>query len=290
MQQEHSMSAAPVLSGKICMVTGGAQGLGWALTQALADAGARVFLCDIDQHHIDRATDERQALPFGQRISIDQCDVADRDQVRAWVDRVRGSTGRIDVLVNNAVFMTWEPFAETSAETLDRSVRVGLGGVLHATRAVLPEMIRARQGAIVNLGSVAGSMFIFGGYATYAAVKAGVEALSEMLRLECRHSGVHVLLVRAGMIGGTALLQSEPPPAFPWLVDWLPVPTPDRVARLVLRALVRRRRVLTVPRCYAPLRLAYTLFPGLCRQVAGWGVARRSLADLSWRYYPRAHA
>src|SRR5687767_13047929 len=102
--------------GKVCAVTGGAQGLGWALAQALADRGARVFSCDVSTDNLAKREDELPSLSFGERIHLTRCDVAERTDVETWLGHIQRDAGRIDLLINNAAFVRWRDVSDLSLE------------------------------------------------------------------------------------------------------------------------------------------------------------------------------
>lgn len=139
--------------GRVCLVTGGAQGIGWAVTQLLARAGARVYVADICEENLHEARQRLVGLPGGDRIRLARVDVTDQDQVRDWTAQAMQDHGHIDVLVNNAAFVRWEDFHESNPEDALLMMRTGYDAMVHTVAAVLPHMRKQRGGHIVNMGS-----------------------------------------------------------------------------------------------------------------------------------------
>lgn len=274
---KQNTGGARSLAGRVCLVTGGAQGIGWALVRAMAAAGARVYACDHSPHNLACA---RAESPSGQTINLRQADVTDRPAIEAWVLDVAEETGRIDVLVNNAAFIRWTEVTEMSVEDAILSMRTGYEGMVHTVKAVLPLMHAGGQGNIVNIGSSVGRIYVAGPSAAYAASKAAIEAYTQILRLELADSPVNVTLVRPAVVVGTQFFSDHvASSALPRIADFSPSSTPDRVAKAVIGGILRNRSAVDIPRS---LPLAYLLFavsPGLVQRiVAIGGPARRDFA------------
>ncbi len=279
----------PFLKGQVCLVTGGAQGVGWAIAQALADHGAWVFISDISADNLQRVRAEIALSPWKERMWATQCDVTDRPAIEAWVQEIARRMGRIDVLVNNAVFVRWEKAEELSLDDLERMTQVGYHGVVYATRAVLPFMQQAGRGHIVNMGSTAGRLFISPATSAYCAVKAAVDAFTQILQLELAQSPVQVTLVRPAAIAGTEFFaKSVSSRLLPRLGDFIPYLTPPQVASAVVDGIRRRRAVVNVPGYIGMMYLLFSLAPGLLRRLVNLGgAARTDFGQVSWRYEPQ---
>lgn len=164
----------------VIVVTGGFGTLGRAVTAELAARGHRVAVVDIAS-----APDGSTAA-----LAIGGVDLAEEAAVAAAFDRIVGTLGPIDGLVNVAGGFVWEPVEGGTLDSWDRMYRMNLRTATVATRAILPHL--ARPGAaIVNIGA-AGSVQPSAGMAPYAASKAGVRALTESLAEELRGKGVRV--------------------------------------------------------------------------------------------------
>jgi NAD(P)-dependent dehydrogenase (short-subunit alcohol dehydrogenase family) len=270
-----------VLTNTICGVTGGAQGIGWATACALAARGSHVYIADIAEHHLQVAHALAAACPWPDRFHFTYCDVADRAQATAWLDQIYHDTQRIDVLVNNAAFVRWQDVLDMRVADVEQTMQVGFNAIVYTTRAVLPHMLAAGQGALVNMGSAAGRVFVGGSSAAYAAVKAAVDAYTQTLQVELRGSNIHVMLVRPGTVAGTDFFRKHVPSSrLPRLADFVPPLAPEDVAAAIVRGLERQTPIVDVP---ASLRWFYHLFhiaPNLTRWLmhAG-GRARRDLSQ-----------
>ncbi len=183
------------LRDKVAIVTGGSQGIGRAIALGLAQAGAHVVLAkypDKRQDEIKAVKAEIEAL--GRKALIVQTDVAQVEQVRALMDEVHSTFGRIDILVNNAGWTGTTPALDVSEEEYDRTMAASLKSVFFASQAAARVMIPQGGGRIINIGSNFGEI-AFKGRSVYAAAKAGVHHLSRALSLEWAKDGVLVNVV-----------------------------------------------------------------------------------------------
>lgn len=194
------MSAA-VLDGRVAIVTGAADGIGWATAQRLAAQGWQLVLLDL------RADAARiRATELGDAHQGMGCDVVDVDAVRVAVQTAQAHYGRIDALVNNAgVAEQAAPTLAQTAECFDSVLAVHLRGAFLVTQAVLAVMrrqardARGVRGAIVNLGSIA-SLGGIPGRNAYSAAKAGVLGMTRALAIEWAREGIRVNAVAPGYV------------------------------------------------------------------------------------------
>ena len=221
------------LEGKVALVTGGSRGIGLAIAQSLAEAGARVAVVDIVG---DRALTAAAELP-GEGHAGFSCDVAYPDQVRATLSEVEEAIGPVDILVNNAGTMSIAPLAKGRVEDWTRMVEVNINGVLRFVSAVLPTMLERESGHIVSVGSLAGRRPFPGG-GVYAATKFAVRALSWAMHLELGAAhGIRITDVQPGLVA-TELLDGDPETAAAWDAAWAGrrVLQPEDVARAIVFA------------------------------------------------------
>jgi NAD(P)-dependent dehydrogenase (short-subunit alcohol dehydrogenase family) len=288
----HARNRSSVLEGKVCLVTGGAQGLGWALCQALADEGAQVHACDIAMDAIERARAEVARLGVQEKIHFARCDVANADSVTCWIREVRRLHDRIDVLVNNAAFIRWADFGDMTVEDELRTMRVGFEGMLLCTRAVLPEMLRAGSGHIVNIGSSVGKLFVGYSSAAYAAMKAALDGYTQTLQSELRGAPVALTLVRPAAIGGTGFFREHvSSQRLPRLTDVMGVLTPTRVAAQIVGALRERKAIVNVPGWLRAFYVLFELVPNFVRWLIRLGGhSRADLGNVQWHHDWRTHA
>jgi 2-hydroxycyclohexanecarboxyl-CoA dehydrogenase len=179
------------------VVTGGAAGLGLAITEALAARGVKVAIFDIDAAqigtHVDRLRNE------GAKVAGYEVDVSNRSAVEAAVAQVRADLGPILILVNNAGIEQFGKFDEITDEQWDRVMAVNLRGPFICTQVVLPDMLDAHWGRIVNISSSSAQ----GGQsrmAAYVSSKAGVIGFTKSLALELGPKGVTVNTIPPGMV------------------------------------------------------------------------------------------
>lgn len=177
------------------IVTGAADGIGWATAQRLAGAGWRVALLDLDAGAATRRAESLGAVHAGLG-----CDVSDERQVALAVDTLVRDWGGIDGLVNNAGIGE-QPGATVAQDVaaFDRVLSVHLRGSFLCSRAVAPAMLAQRRGAIVNLGSIAGWAGIPGRNA-YSAAKAGIVGMTRAQACEWARGGVRVNAVAPGYV------------------------------------------------------------------------------------------
>lgn len=261
---------------QVCVVTGGTQGIGWAMTQALAAEGAMVYACGFSQASLDGAEAERAALSTASQIQLSRCDVTDRAAYEAWLEGIWVGNGRIDLLIHNAAYVRWADVTEMSVAEAQQTMRVGYDGMVIGTNFVLPKMQAAGRGHLVNIGSVAGRAFVGGASAAYAATKAAIDAYTQILHAELAHSPVNATIVRLGTVAGTDFFRkhvsNERMPPF---TQFLPALTPERVATAVLHAITKKQQILTLPRYYELPIFVYNLSPRFARWLAQMGGPNR---------------
>jgi NAD(P)-dependent dehydrogenase (short-subunit alcohol dehydrogenase family) len=176
-------------------VTGAGSGIGAASALALACAGAKITLLGRRRERLDaqaRAITEHRGIAAGEVL-----DITNAAAVPAVFEAAAKRFGPVDILVNNAGDAESAPFGKTSLELLERMLRVNLTGAFLCTQAVLPAMLRAKRGRIVNMASTAGLK----GYAyvtAYSAAKHGLVGLTRALALETARTGVTVNAVCPG--------------------------------------------------------------------------------------------
>ena len=177
------------LEGRVALVTGGSRGLGRATAELLAAEGCAVAVVDLKESWAQGAVDAITAAG-GQALAIG-ADVSDRAAIRAAVERTAETFGRLDVLVNNAMWNRYEPIEAITEETAARMLGVGFNAVVWGIQAAAPVMARTGGGSIVNIASVSGLLGIPNAL-LYCGIKAAVCGLTRSAAAELGASGVRV--------------------------------------------------------------------------------------------------
>ena len=191
------------LEGKTALITGGVSGIGKATVMEFARWGARIICADINA-----AAGAALAKETAGAIEFVPIDLANPASVRDCAAAVLKRHQRVDILVNAAGFNDLQPFVENPPDYMDRVLAINLGGPLHLTQALLPAMIAAKTGKIVNVSSDAGRVGS-SGETTYAAAKGGIIAFTKSLAREVARYSINVNCVCPGPTD-TPMLQSRP--------------------------------------------------------------------------------
>ncbi|GGE02349.1 oxidoreductase [Aureimonas endophytica] len=183
---------------KSVLVTGASRGIGLAVANAFAAAGARLMLADLEEGSVQAAASKLRAA--GAQAEAMACDVSDRGQVRALVERTVAAFGRLDVAVNNAAVMNDPaPLLETPDEDYERIVATNVGGLWNCLKAELAQMTAQGDGTIVNLSSI-GGLSAAVDHAPYAGSKHAIIGITRTAALEYIQRGIRINAVCPGMI------------------------------------------------------------------------------------------
>jgi len=218
------------LEGKVALVTGAGSGIGRAIAEAFAGEGARLAVNDIRGSRA-RATAERLARRGGHALPV-QGDVSVESAVKDMVRKTLRAFSRIDILVNNAGVVTFVLVERMPPRIWDRMIAVHLRGTFLCTRYVLPHMLKAGSGKIINIASQRGQKG--GPWLThYAAAKAGVIGFTRSLALEVSRRNINVNAIAPGPILTGATISAR----FRRTVRGLPIGRPGRLDDIVPTAL-----------------------------------------------------
>ena len=251
------------LEGKVALVTGAAYGIGFAMAEALANAGAEIAFNCRGQEHMDKALAEYEAKGIKAHGYI--CDVTNEADVQKMVADIRQELGHIDILVNNAGIIKRIPMHEMTREEFQQVIDIDLVGPFIMTKAVIPEMIERREGKIINICSMMSEL----GRETvsaYAAAKGGLKMLTRNICSEYGEYNIQCNAIGPGYIATpqTAPLRERQPDGSRHPFDsFICAKTPART---------RWSRCVPGFSCLRRSEWSYTLcrwrYPGLHRQTA----------------------
>ena len=185
------------LAGKVAIVTGAGRGIGKSIARALAPEGAHVVLASRTLAEIERLAGDIRTS--GGAATPVRADITDERQVNHLAAESLKISGALDILVNNAGIGVFKPVVAMEVSDFDAMWNVNMRGVFLATRSVLPSMIRARSGAIVNIASLAGKNTFKGG-AGYGATKWALRGFAGSLMLEVREHNIRVVTICPGSV------------------------------------------------------------------------------------------
>jgi len=192
------------LNGKVAVITGAAGGIGRALVRRFCEEGATVVGLDLNAAGLEELGGQLKA--FADQLTLRPLDITDHAAVAVTIRQVHAERGRIDILVNNAGWDVAMQFVETTPEFWDKVIAINLRGPLNLHHAVVPLMIGAGGGKIINIASDAGRVGS-SGESVYSACKGGIIAFSKTLARETARKDVRVNVVCPGPTD-TALLRS----------------------------------------------------------------------------------
>lgn len=242
------------IKGKVIAISGGARGIGEATARALAAAGAKVAVGDLDAELASQSAQSYGGIGL-------PLDVTSPASYSAFLDKVEAEYGRIHGLVNNAGIMVIGRHLEVPLETQLKQIDINLKGVTIGCHTMAPRMVAAGGGQIVNIASLAGR-FAAPGCAVYSGSKAGVLAFTEALDAELSPSGVRVAAVlpsftNTGLISGTTAPRLSP------------AIEPEQVAAAVVSLFEKHRPTRVVPPAMAFSSVSWGMYPNRVRRWMG---------------------
>ena len=217
------------MEGQVALVTGGARGIGLAISSRLAARGVRVAV-----GYSQGADNAKEFAAAHEGATIHQGNIGSNEDCERVIAEVLEQHGRMDVLVNNAGITIDKTVRKMTPSDWDRVIHVNLSGAFYLSRAVLQHMLDRGYGRIVNISSVIGEKGNIG-QANYAAAKSGLFGLTNSLALETARKGITVNSVAPGFIG-TEMVAAMPAEALDRVIGQIPVGRlgePDEVARVV---------------------------------------------------------
>ncbi len=190
------------LQDKVAIITGAAKGIGFATAQRFAQEGAKVMIADVNPDAVQAAA---ARIPGAQAYVVN---VTDRGSIQAAVDQIMQQHGRIDILINNAGITQDARLVKMTEAQFDTVIDVNLKGVFNCTQLIVPHMLDAGSGAIVNASSVVGVYGNFG-QTNYSATKFGVIGFTKTWARELGPKGIRVNAVCPGFIA-TEMVKAMP--------------------------------------------------------------------------------
>jgi 2-hydroxycyclohexanecarboxyl-CoA dehydrogenase len=232
------------MQDRTVIVTGGASGIGRATALLLAREGARVFIGDIDEAggHATAAQAESEGLA----AEFLPLDLTEPDNITDFVAAVQARVELVDGFVNAAGWDRIQPFMENPPEMWERLIAINLLGAVRLSRALLPPMIAAQRGKIVNISSDAGRVGSMG-ETVYAAAKGGIIAFTKSLAREMARYRININCVCPGPTD-TPLFQGQPERMREALTRAIPfrrIAQPEEIAEAVMFFLSRRSDYIT---------------------------------------------
>jgi 3-oxoacyl-[acyl-carrier protein] reductase len=190
------------LRNKVALITGAAKGIGFATAKRFTEEGAKVMLADLNEGAVMEAVGQlKNAEPY-------VLNVTDRASIQRAVDDIIAKHQRIDILINNAGITQDARLVKMTEEQFDAVIDVNLKGVFNCTQLVVPHMLEAKKGAIVNASSVVGIYGNFG-QTNYSATKFGVIGFTKTWAREFGQKGIRVNAVCPGFIA-TEMVKAMP--------------------------------------------------------------------------------
>jgi short-subunit dehydrogenase len=231
----------------VAIVTGASSGIGAATARELARRGTTLILA---ARRVDKLEAQAQAIreAGGEAIAV-PTDVSDANQVTQLAERAMATFGRIDVLVNNAGAGWSRPLASSPRDEVIGLLEANLLGAIVLTRAVLPDMLERRRGAVISVGSLSGRVAM---EPLYSASKYGLRGFSLALRRQLAGSGVSVSLVSPGNIDTAMTTHVR-----------AAMPKPELVASTIADLVAHPRREVVIPRRHYAIAWLEQVLPGM---------------------------
>ena len=256
------------LRDKVALISGGSRGLGLVLARHICDEGGKVALLARDPEELARAKEDLTAR--GGKVLTVECDLLDRDQIRAAVRKVIDHFDRIDILINNAGIIEVGPLDHMSREDYERAMRLHFWAPYELISQMLPEMRVWGGGRIVNITSIGGKVAV-PHFAPYSASKFALTGFSDAIRAELARDNIQVTTVAPGLMRTgshvNARFKGNHDAEFAWFSAGAGAPLismdADRAARKIVAAFRRGQPSLTLTFAARGAIAGNALFPNL---------------------------
>lgn len=198
------------LEGKVAIVTGAGTGIGEATAMLFAEEGAKVVVCDINRETGPRTV--KKIKDAGGEAIFVYCDVSKFQEVEDLVNTAVNTYGKLDIIMNNAGYLSTGKCADTPLEEWDKGIAVDLSGVFYGCKYAIPAMLKSGGGSIINVSSVSG---LFGDYSFcwYNTAKAGVANMTRSIAIDYARQGIRCNAINPGLTLTEickALFESDP--------------------------------------------------------------------------------
>ena len=243
------------ISGRVAAITGAASGIGRALAINFAQRGCHISISDVNEEGLAETVE--QASCYGVKVTHQKLDVADRAAVYAWADKTAEDHGKVNFIINNAGVAVGAPVEQMQYEDIEWLMGINFWGVVYGSKAFLPYIKSAGEGAIVNVSSVFGFMGI-PTQSAYCSAKFAVKGFTESLiqELHIEGSGIKAICVHPGGIKTNIAASARVSAEIKELADAEKVDltkdfhkiartTPDKAAKTIITGIEKgKRRVL----------------------------------------------
>lgn len=251
-----------MLKGKVVFISGASSGIGALAAASLAEKGAIPILTG---RNLDRLKEVSKSIKGN--CSIYQMDVTSMEQVQQTVDAVIAKHGKIDILLNNAGYGTFQYFTDMPVESFEQMMDTNYMGIVRCCKAVIPHMLKQGSGHIVNMASMAGKIGSSKS-ASYTASKHAVLGFTNALRMELREKRIHVSAINPGPIDTPFFSLADPSGTYVKNVSWFMM-KPQYVVKSMIRVMERKKEELDLPKTASIGIKLYHLLPRTVDRLLG---------------------